>query len=160
MLADPSTATIAARTPPFACKAFEQLTVHELQAIHILRQQVFVVEQNCAYQDADEWDAVSWHLFALDEKGHALATCRLIPAGQRYAEAAMGRVANAPGVRGRGMGRALMQEALQQLAQRSPGPVRISAQQYLQGFYENLGFAATSAVYLEDGIPHLDMLKK
>ena len=53
-----------------------------------------------------------------------------------------------------------MQEALQQLAQRSPGPVRISAQQYLQGFYENLGFAATSAVYLEDGIPHLDMLKK
>ena len=141
-------------------KPYKELTLNEFHDIIALRLKAFVVEQNCAYQDADEWDAVSWHLFALDEKGHALATCRLIPAGQRYAEAAIGRVANAPGVRGRGMGRALMQEALQQLAQRSPGPVRISAQQYLQGFYENLGFAATSAVYLEDGIPHLDMLKK
>ena len=84
MHADPSTATIAARTPLFACKAFEQLTVHELQAIHILRQQVFVVEQNCAYQDADEWDTVSWHLFALNDAGQALATCRLIPAGHRF----------------------------------------------------------------------------
>ncbi len=149
-----------ARTPHFVCKAFAQLTVHELQALHILRQQVFVVEQNCAYQDADALDAASWHLFALDDAGHALATCRLIPAGLRYAEAAIGRVACAAGVRGTGMGRALMQEALRQLEQLSPGPVRISAQQRLQGFYESLGFAAASRPYLEDNIPHLEMLKK
>ena len=105
-------------------------------------------------------DAASWHLFALDDAGHALATCRLIPAGLRYAEAAIGRVACAAGVRGTGMGRALMQEALRQLEQLSPGPVRISAQQRLQGFYESLGFAAASRPYLEDNIPHLEMLKK
>lgn len=93
-----------------------------------------------------------------------LATCRLIPAGQsqRHAEAAttaIGRLAVAQQARGSGMGRALMQEALRQLAQLSPGPVRIAAQQHLQGFYESLGFVAVSSPYLEDNIPHLDMLK-
>lgn len=160
MQTDHATTQPAAPMPRFVCKPFVQLTVHELQAIHILRQQVFVVEQNCAYQDADALDMQCWHLFALDDEGHALATCRLIPAGLRYVEAAIGRVANAAGVRGSGMGRALMQEALRQLARLSPGPVRISAQQYLQRFYESLGFVATSAPYLEDDIPHLEMLKK
>lgn len=154
--------------PHFVCKAFEQLNVHELLALLVLRQQVFVVEQNCPYQDADALDARSWHLFALDEDGQALATCRLIPAGQQKREgshhaqaapAAIGRLAVAHQARGRGIGRALMQEALQQLARLSPGPVRIAAQQHLQGFYESLGFVAASAPYLEDNIPHLDMLK-
>ena len=153
-------AAASARAPRFVCKAFAQLTVHELQALHILRQQVFVVEQNCAYQDADALDAASWHLFALDDAGHALAACRLIPAGLRYAEAAIGRVVCAASVRGTGLGRALMQEALRQLEHISPGPVRIAAQQRLQGFYESLGFAAASSPYLEDNIPHLEMLKK
>ena len=65
----------------FVCKAFAELTIYELQALHILRQEVFVVEQNCVYQDADATDYLSWHLFALDGNGQALATCRLIPAG-------------------------------------------------------------------------------
>ena len=157
----PQRITHAFTEPPFVCKAFDQLSVHELQALLVLRQQVFVVEQNCPYQDADELDARSWHLFALDEAGRALATCRLIPAGQsqRHAEAAIGRLAVAQQARGSGMGRALMQEALRQLAQLSPGPVRIAAQQHLQGFYESLGFVAVSSPYLEDNIPHLDMLK-
>ncbi|MDO4796274.1 MAG: GNAT family N-acetyltransferase [Brachymonas sp.] len=155
-----------AATPPFVCKAFDQLSVHELLALLVLRQQVFVVEQNCPYPDADALDAHCWHLFALDEAGHALATCRLIPAGQQArqdhaqaATAAIGRLAVIQQARGRGMGRALMQEALRQLAQLSPGPVRIAAQQHLQGFYESLGFAAIGSPYLEDNIPHLNMLK-
>ena len=143
----------------FVCKAFADLTVHELQAIHMLRQQVFVVEQNCVYCDADELDAVSWHLFALDGQGRALATCRLIPAGWRYVESAIGRVVTTPAVRGTGMGRAVMLHALQELAQRSCGPVRISAQQRLQRFYESLGFAVASNPYLEDDIAHIEMLR-
>lgn len=144
----------------FVCKAFGDLTVHELQALHMLRQQVFVVEQNCPYQDADELDSACWHLFARNTQGQVLATCRLVPAGARYVEASIGRVSNAATVRGTGMGKALMQEALRQLAHLSPGAVRISAQQYLQGFYESLGFEAVSSPYLEDDIPHLEMLKK
>ena len=154
---DMSTASTA--PPHFICKAFADLTVHELQALHILRQQVFVVEQNCVYRDADDTDCISWHLFALDEKGNALATCRLIPAGHKYVEAAIGRLANAQTVRGSGMGRAIMQAAIAELNQRSPGPIRISAQQYLQKFYESLGFEVVSQPYLEDDIPHLEMLR-
>ncbi len=143
----------------FVCKAFAELTIYELQALHILRQEVFVVEQNCVYQDADETDFLSWHLFALDSSGQALATCRLIPAGHKYPEAAIGRVANAAHVRGTGIGHAMMQAALGELAHLSPGPVRISAQQRLQGFYESLGFVAASVPYLEDDITHIEMLR-
>ena len=145
--------------PHFICKAFAELTVHELQALHILRQQVCVVEQNCVYRDADDTDCISWHLFAMNGQGQALATCRLIPAGHKYAEAAIGRVANAAQVRGTGMGRAIMQAAIAELNQRSPGPIRISAQQHLQKFYESLGFGVVSAPYLEDDIAHLEMLR-
>ncbi|MDO5653143.1 MAG: GNAT family N-acetyltransferase [Brachymonas sp.] len=146
-------------SPRFICKAFDELTLRELQALHVLRQQVFVVEQNCAYQDADDTDLISWHLFALDDAGRALATCRLIPAGHKYTEAAIGRLANAAQARGTGMGRAIMEAAIAELAQRSPGPIRISAQQYLQRFYESLGFEVVGAPYLEDDIPHLEMLR-
>ena len=151
--------TDAAPPPRFVCKAFADLSVHELQALHILRQQVFVVEQNCVYRDADDTDGISWHLFVLNDQGQALATCRLVPAGHRYAEAAIGRLANAAEVRGTGMGRAIMQAAIDELSKRSPGPIRISAQQYLQKFYESLGFEVVSQPYLEDDIPHLEMLR-
>ena len=143
----------------FVCKAFADLTVYELQALHILRQEVFVVEQNCVYQDADATDYLSWHLFALDANGQALATCRLIPAGHKYAEAAIGRVASALHTRGTGLGHAMMQAAVLELARLSPGPVRISAQQRLQGFYESLGFVPASVPYLEDDIAHIEMLR-
>jgi len=143
----------------FICKPFAELTAYELQALHILRQEVFVVEQNCVYQDADATDYLSWHLFALDGNGQALATCRLIPAGHKYAEAAIGRVACALSVRGTGLGHALMQAAVRELARLSPGPVRISAQQRLQGFYESLGFVPASVPYLEDDIAHIEMLR-
>ena len=83
----------------FICKHFDDLNVRELQAIHALRQQVFVVEQNCPYQDADASDAVCWHLFAHGSEGRLLAVCRLIPAGHKYPEAAIGRVATALAVR-------------------------------------------------------------
>ena len=110
-------------------------------------------------QDADATDYLSWHLFALDGNGQALATCRLIPAGHKYAEAAIGRVACALSVRGTGLGHALMQAAVRELARLSPGPVRISAQQRLQGFYESLGFVPASVPYLEDDIAHIEMLR-
>ena len=110
-------------------------------------------------RDADDTDGISWHLFVLNDQGQALATCRLVPAGHRYAEAAIGRLANAAEVRGTGMGRAIMQAAIDELSKRSPGPIRISAQQYLQKFYESLGFEVVSQPYLEDDIPHVEMLR-
>lgn len=141
------------------CKAFDALTTAELHAIYALRQQVFVVEQNCPYNDIDDSDLCSWHLFATDAQGQVVATCRLIPAGKKYVEAAIGRVVTAATVRAYGIGRVLMQKAIVQLNDLGFSTIRIGAQQRLQTFYENLGFVRVSAPYMEDGIPHIEMLK-
>lgn len=143
----------------FACKSFDELTTTELHAIYVLRQQVFVVEQNCPYKDIDSLDMRSWHLFALDEQGSALATCRLIAAGVKYVEASIGRVVTTQSVRKHGVGRLLMQAAIVQLAALGFTAIRIGAQQRLQAFYESLGFSGASAPYLEDNIVHIEMLK-
>lgn len=143
----------------FCCKTFAQLTTAELHAIYALRQQVFVVEQNCPYNDIDGLDLCSWHVFALDDSGRALATCRIMAAGAKYVEASIGRVVAAQSVRMHGVGRLLMQKAIAQLAQLGFSTIRIGAQQRLQAFYESLGFVCVSAPYLEDDIVHIEMLK-
>lgn len=147
-------------------KTFAALSTEELYRIVQLRQQVFVVEQNCVYLDADGYDREALHLFAV-QQGCVVACCRLLPPGLKYQEASIGRVCTALAQRGSGLGRELMQRALT-LAAASYAPegvridlgtaIRISAQLYLQNFYNNLGFIAVSAPYDEDGIPHIEML--
>lgn len=138
-------------------KAFDQLTAGELHAIYALRTAVFVVEQACAYQEVDEADLVAHHLW-WEEDGHILAYCRLIPAGDQIK---LGRVVVASDRRGTGLARNLVAKALQMRDQLFPNqPIFAQAQAHLTDFYANFGFTATSATYLEDGIPHVDMIKE
>lgn len=138
-------------------REFAELTVRELYAITVLRERVFVVEQNCAYVDADGVDPQCRHLWAVDETTRAIhAYCRLVPAGVKFAEVSIGRVITAPEARGTGLGKELMERALIALGECS---VRIGAQAHLERFYGEFGFVKASAPYKEDGISHIEMLR-
>jgi ElaA protein len=141
-------------------KKFEQLTVHQLYTILALRSEVFVVEQNCPYLDEDGKDLKSWHLMGWNEENILVAYTRILKAGDSFAEASIGRVVSSPKVRGTGIGKILMQKSIEQLYQLfGEVPIRIGAQRYLEKFYESLGFVIAGAPYLEDNIPHVEMIK-
>lgn len=138
------------------------LTTDELYRILALRQRVFCVEQNCPYLDCDGLDARATHLWSEDAAAAdgIGAYLRVFAPGARYAEASIGRVVTAPEVRRSGLGRALMREGIARIAAAHPGaPIRIGAQKYLERFYGELGFVRVSDDYLEDGIPHLEMVR-
>jgi ElaA protein len=136
----------------------------ELHRILCARATVFVVEQNCPYQDRDEYDLRAWHLTGWTATGverDIAAYLRVVDPGAKYAEVAFGRILTTKRYRGMGLGRALIAEALKRITEiYGARAVRISAQQYLEDFYRSFGFATVSQPYLEDGIPHLDMLKE
>lgn len=137
---------------------FDQLTREELYALLELRQIVFCVEQKCAYLDCDGKDQRAIHLLGQDASGSLLAYARLLPPGVSFADASIGRVVTHPSSRRGGLGRELMREAIARTrATFGSGAIQIGAQRYLQRFYEELGFVASSPVYDEDGIPHIEM---
>ena len=141
-------------------KKYDELSLNELYAILRLRNEVFVVEQNCPYQDLDYKDQKSWHLAGW-EADHLIAYTRIIPPGISYEEASIGRVVTSPAHRGSGAGRKLMELSIEKtLQQFSCNSIRIGAQVYLLKFYESLGFSNTGKEYLEDNIPHVEMLLK
>lgn len=142
----------------FILKYFDDLSAAELYDLLQLREEVFQLEQNCLYKDLDEKDRYCWHLL-LYRGSELLACARLVPEGISYAGyASLGRVASKPQYRGEGLGRQLMQEAMIQLRRLFPGfSIKISAQAYLQNFYEDFGFVKTSEPYMEDDIPHIAM---
>ena len=141
------------------CKAFNDLTPQELYAILQLRSEVFVVEQKCPYLDPDGKDQDSWHLMCWNGD-QLVAYSRLLPAGLAFAEVSIGRVVSSPAYRGTGAGKALMTHAIEKCYELfGYQPVRIGAQLYLQKFYESLGFVQMSEMYLEDDIPHIEMVK-
>jgi len=141
-------------------KKFEALTPYELYDIMWLRNEVFVVEQNCVYQDADYKDQKGWHYMGVDEEGKLMAYVRLLPPGVSYEEPSIGRVLTNPAARGTGVGRLLMQNAIEQCkALFGDVPIKIGAQYYLLQFYSSLGFVQTSAIYLEDNIEHIEMIR-
>lgn len=135
---------------------FAELTAAQLYAIVALRERVFVVEQRCAYQDADGVDPVCHHLWAARASGELAAYLRLVPAGVKFAEPSIGRVITAPEARGTGLGRELMKRGI---AAAGSVPIRIGAQAHLEAFYGELGFVRASDVYDEDGIPHIEMVR-
>ena len=144
----------------FSCIPFDLLTTGELYTIMALRQEVFVVEQNCPYLDADGKDLLAWHLMARDAGGRLLAYTRLLPEGVSYpGYASIGRVLSAPAARGTGAGREVMRRSIA-LCRHLFGeiPIKIGAQSYLLEFYSSLGFRSTGEEYLEDGIPHTKMI--
>lgn len=145
------------------CKHFDGLKLDELYQILAARTGVFVMEQNCLYNDVDGRDNRCLHLFAQDDAGGQpiiAAYLRLLPPGLVYPEAAIGRVLTTAAYRGTGIGRELMARALEQAHAHWPGSaVRINAQAYLQNFYESFGFVLVKGPYDEDGIPHVEMLR-
>jgi ElaA protein len=137
---------------------FEDLGVRGLYDILALRCRVFILEQG-PYLDPDGVDAACWHLQGRDDAGVLQAYLRAVDPGIKYAEPSIGRVITAPEVRGTGLGRTLMREGLARCARQWPGQgVRISAQARLHDFYAGMGFVAVGDEYLEDHIPHREML--
>jgi ElaA protein len=140
-------------------KKFEDLTPYQLYAILQLRNAVFVVEQNCVFQDADDNDQDSYHFMGF--KGNKLiAYSRLVPSGKVYEQVSIGRVVTSPTVRRSGAGKELMEQSIDAVYTLfGIQPIKIGAQLYLKQFYCLFGFDQASSVYIEDGIEHIYMIK-
>ncbi|MCC3160797.1 GNAT family N-acetyltransferase [Hymenobacter sp. 15J16-1T3B] len=147
-------------TLTWTAKPFAALTTAELYALLQLRSEVFVVEQQCAFQDIDGQDQAAYHLLGLTAAGELAAYARLFGPGLSYEQVSIGRVVAAPRLRRHGFGRQLMQHAIEECARLfGAQPIKIGAQLYLQAFYESFGFRQQGEGYLEDGIPHIYMLR-
>lgn len=143
----------------WGCKPFDELSPRELYRIIKLRNQVFVVEQNCVFQDADDKDPDSFHICGYVSTDLA-AYARIVPAGISYPEISIGRVIVSRDYRKRGIGKALMLQAIHHCYRLfGKQPLKIGAQLYLKDFYQSFGFCQTSEMYLEDNIPHIEMTK-
>jgi ElaA protein len=141
-------------------KEFNNLAPAELYSILRLRNEVFIVEQNCPYQDLDNKDLEAWHLMGM-EKDKLMAYSRLLAPGISYSESSIGRIVSSPVARKTGMGKKLMQESIEQIRILfQTDIIRIGAQLYLKSFYEFFGFVQDGNIYLEDNIPHIIMLRK
>ncbi|MBN4062152.1 MAG: GNAT family N-acetyltransferase [Flavobacteriales bacterium] len=142
------------------CKKYADLSLDELYELLALRTNVFVVEQNCPYQELDGKDKTAFHLMGFDENGLLLAYTRILPAGVYYKGPSIGRIVVSHKMRRHGLGNEMMRQALE-FAEKEFGKaaLRISAQEHLQSYYQNWGFKTVSEPYLEDGIPHLEMVK-
>jgi ElaA protein len=139
-------------------KSFPTLTPNELYALMRLRSEVFVVEQNCVFLDADNKDIYCHHLMLFDHK-QLIAYARLVPPGVSYNEMSIGRVVTAKEARNKGAAKQLMHLAVKYCRKTfGDGPIRIGAQHYLEKFYTEIGFSATGDVYDEDGIEHIEMI--
>jgi len=142
----------------FEFKSFNELSTDELYNILRLRSEIFVVEQNCVYNDLDGLDKAAVHQF-LKKDGEIIAYSRLLKPGTRFSEYSIGRVVVKQTERGTGLGIKMMEEAKKYIVNEwSATKIKISAQSYLQRFYESLGFEIITEMYLEDGIPHLRMM--
>ncbi|MBS1578918.1 MAG: GNAT family N-acetyltransferase [Bacteroidetes bacterium] len=140
-------------------KTFETLTPFELYDILKLRSEVFVVEQNCVFLDADSKDQFSYHLLGFIEN-NLVAYTRLIAARKAYNYASIGRVVTSAKYRKLGIGKELMEVSIKKCYELfGETPIKIGAQLYLKNFYELLGFTQSSQVYDEDGIDHIEMIK-
>ncbi len=141
-------------------KLFEELSTQELYKIMKTRQEVFIIEQACNYLDADDYDEKAIHLWA-EKKGQILAYCRIFEAGIKYPETSIGRVLTHPKFRNMKLGRFLMRISLDIIETRfRTNSVRISAQDYLIKFYNSFGFEEVGKKYMEDQLPHSEMLRK
>ncbi|WP_165750478.1 GNAT family N-acetyltransferase [Cellulophaga sp. Z1A5H] len=140
-------------------KRFDELSTTELYVILQLRSEVFVVEQDCVYQDVDGKDFKSLHVIGYNDEDIAAYT-RIFKAGDYFKEASIGRVVVSPKYRKDGFGREIMKASIAAVNKAyGEDTIRISAQKYLLKFYTSLGFNVVGEEYLEDGIPHMNMIK-
>ena len=138
-------------------KRFDELTLDELYNILQLRNEVFIVEQNCIYKDLDGKDRSAWHLIATEDD-KLIAYTRILPPGVSYNDPAIGRVVTSPSKRRSGLGRELMKRSIEACEKLfGTTSITLSAQVYLKSFYGSFGFIVMGEEYLEDGIPHIEM---
>ena len=144
----------------YEIKRMDDMSVGELYGMLQLRAQVFVVEQNAAYLDLDgKKDFESSHILCFDDC-RVVGTLRIIPPGVYYDEVSIGRVCNTKGYRGRGIGKQMLQLALDYISKNYPiQDIRLSGQTYLTKFYNEFGFVREGEEYLEDGLPHYQMVR-
>ncbi|GAA4360179.1 GNAT family N-acetyltransferase [Kangiella marina] len=145
----------------YEIKGWEELNTIELYQLLALRSEVFVVEQACAYQDVDGQDPAATHLLVRDDSENLVAYARMYDtrlAGKDYC--AIGRVCTAQPHRREGISRILMERAIEHIDHKFKRPITVSAQAYLETFYQSLGFDTVSEPYLEDGIPHIRMVRE
>lgn len=140
-------------------KLFNELSLQELYAILRLRNEVFVVEQNCVYQDTDNKDQKAWHIF-IKENEEIIAYARVFKPGDYFEKASIGRVVVEPKFRGQELGKKIMNDSINFIKKLGFDEIEISAQTYLLKFYNELGFNRVGEEYLEDGLPHCKMIKK
>lgn len=139
-------------------KEFDELSLDELYEILKLRAEVFVVEQDCVYNDLDDKDQMAMHLF-LKDGGEIIAVSRILPENVAFEDMAIGRVIVKKEYRGHGIAKKIMQKAIDYIIKDlKKDKIRLSGQAYLVRFYEGLGFVKVSDVYLEDGIDHFEFL--
>ena len=139
-------------------QSFNALTPAQLYDILQLRSEVFVVEQNCVYQDMDQLDQIAMHLMAYHENS-LVAYARILAPGNKHKEASIGRIVSSPSLRRHGFGRSIVNQAIAYCQVHfQASPIKISAQCYLDEFYTSFGFRKVSEVYLEDGIDHQAMV--
>ena len=139
-------------------KEFKELTLQELYSIIQVRESVFIVEQKLSYVDCDNYDQKAWHLMGFQD-GKLVAYLRAFPPEVKFMEASFGRVLVTPEARRVGLGKELTSAGLNKMQETFGNqPVRISAQAYLEKFYQSFGFKTVSEEYLEENLPHLQML--
>lgn len=142
-------------------KSFIQLTGEEVYEILKIRSVIFVVEQNCAYLDMDDKDKVASHLFKLNQQSEIICYCRILPPNTNFEQASIGRVVTNKNYRAKGLAREMMVQAIRYIEEEwRQTEIKISAQKYLEHFYGTLGFQSCSKTYLEDNIPHIEMIRK
>jgi len=142
------------------CARFDELSGQQIYAILKARCDVFIMEQHCVYPDVDGLDLTTLHVMAWTDDNQLAAYLRIHAPNTNYKEPSLGRVLSTPAFRGTGLGRQLIAEGLKQLEAHHPQQaVRISAQAYLIEFYRSFGFVIVSEEYLEDDIPHIEMLR-
>lgn len=140
-------------------KPFSKLSTEELYQILKIRQEVFIVEQTCYYLDADGYDQQAVHIWA-EKEGDILAYSRVFEPGIKYKEASIGRVLTNPNYRKNNLGKILIRFSINTIESRfRTQSIRISAQDYLLRFYSEFGFQDTGKKYLEDDIPHTEMVR-
>jgi len=143
---------------PVIIKSFEELNKAELYQIVQLRIAVFIIEQDCPYPDLDDMDQDAQHLW-IEDAGEIVCYLRVNPAGSRFLEPSLGRIVTKKSHRNRGYAEMLIKRAIDLVCEKESRAIRISAQCYLEKYYEKFGFIKASEEYLEDNIPHIEMLK-
>lgn len=142
-------------------KPFSELSLDEFHDAIALRMKVFIIEQNCTYQDLDGLDKECYHLLTTNQKNEIVGTARIIPPGLIYPAAGIGRIVLDESVRGGNQGHQLMKECMQFIFTTfGQVDIKLSAQKHLEKYYNQHGFLSTGKEYFEDGIPHVEMINK